>query len=593
MADSEFGKKRRVRMVSAVDEEPDAAIWKELGGSAWQLQRASAVWFCQLLVGVTLGANCSSLPLFAVAAWLIMWAAAGAMDAREKLPVRVGFVCGAVFLVTGAAAAWLSPITLVCIVAARAAAIVKGKAADPQPAALFLFLVVAALRHRNVLLADGEWIGLVACVAVCVVSESLPIPSLAVMWLLSHVIGGQLCRATIAFALFSPHFVVFYAAKTGVLVAGLAAGKQSSDEKHAGSAVLSSRLREMFLRLVVYCGSGRPVIVLRENSDDAKCVKLLTENVDKGMGLERFVSMAAWHPIMPTESIDGPQQASQRAAVIQVLANCRANVEQLIDQHMSDVTVLDSAALHLLLARVLHEFVFGESADSECAATWVAASISFRARIVMKASGDAAVQAKAIALCERLIESNAVLNALLINLSNAIEKVSVVLQPFILSPLINFSDAMVAVAHVMERGKDYSSKEEARALVMLALASFPPFPIQERVVRAPIEGLQCGAHVFVMADEMSEPHNWKAFGLGPRSCPGKSLAMTVLISVIRSAEKQGKSLGHVAEGHRYSGRLHDGRDESAVYFASALARLLCDAAGCLVRRHLPSWGQLH
>jgi hypothetical protein len=153
-----------------------------------------------------------------------------------------------------------------------------------------------------------------------------------------------------------------------------------------------------------------------------------------------------------------------------------------------------------------------------------------------KGPGDAEVQRRSIEECLKEIASSSDLSGLLGDLSEE-ESVSVVLQPFIISPLINLTDALVAAASLARRDERFDTAESARRLVLRSLALFPPFPVFERLLQCPAgRDLPAGTHVFVLADEMGaalpdteqarKEHDFLGFGgTGARSCPGRTAAM--------------------------------------------------------------------
>jgi hypothetical protein len=264
---------------------------------------------------------------------------------------------------------------------------------------------------------------------------------------------------------------------------------------------------------------------------------------------------------------------------------------------------MDSPQMLVALARVLHEFVFDTPCSDETARLWADGSVSFRARVAIKVCffvvlerfiltklkdfGDPCVQRKCFECCSMEIDKSSDLKSFLEGLSE-VERVSVILQPFIISPLINLSDALVAAASLADVNMDYEKDlEAARKLISLSLLKFPPFPIFERLVsRSPDETVPRGCHVFIFADEMSaslpsEPseeickaYDLVAFGgIGSRACPGKSVAITMLVETVRCAFVRGKPL-RLHEGHRYSGRQRDGQDQSTRYFIQTLVQML-------------------
>mmetsp|Transcript_14792 Transcript_14792/g.31717 ORF Transcript_14792/g.31717 Transcript_14792/m.31717 type:complete len:674 (-) Transcript_14792:748-2769(-) len=407
--------------------------------------------------------------------------------------------------------------------------------------------------------------------------------------------GAHVAVQTALFALVSPHFVVYDAVKVlfccalwlrcaSLLEASSpkTSNQSGSHETVAGPFVDSAR--RVLLRSAAAM-SGRQVHFASESSAAAL---VLRKSDMKGDGLERFLSRQAFWPLIPTESVDGTQWRRMRLCVVQILRTLRCDtIESRLAEQFGTCSVLDSEALHNALSCVLHELVFGERPSQETRLLWIQASIVWRGRIALKSRGNSRVLADAYCKALQLLSrASPKLRDALNCLQDEKERVSAVLQPFIISPLINISDGVVAVVSVLRENDalraDLLSATDppmldavSTKIVLLALSYMPPFPILERQLpsscSAGLDSFEAGSHVFVEADTFGRrlrtghkcASEWIPFGLGPRACPGRTLGMQLLTGIVKHGVARLLSEGDDSfvcpeRGHLYSGRHLDG-----------------------------------
>ena len=328
--------------------------------------------------------------------------------------------------------------------------------------------------------------------------------------------------------------------------------------------------------------------------------KILASSGDKGMGLEFFVSLRAWEPIIPIESVDGNQWKRMRGAfndVYRVVSARSLLIGDLVKLYSARETLVDSRALHRIMASALHQILFDEEPSAIQVDLWIDASVSFRGRISLKSAGDLNAQQSASTECLRLVRRSTELWALLKRLPNDNELISVILQPFLMSPLINLSDAVLASMHLCketpsQRLAAADSVEDACQLGMDAMTRYPPFPLFERVLSKDLPGFHQGDHVFIAADVMARRSgqplpSYVVFGDGPRKCPGKALAMSMLGHILKELCMKDIGSVNVALGHSFSGRLNDGvSDGSVLFVVRQVAVLLIDVWRAFIRRKL-------
>ena len=135
------------------------------------------------------------------------------------------------------------------------------------------------------------------------------------------------------------------------------------------------------------------------------------------------------------------------------------------------------------------------------------------------------------------------------------EIVSCFAQPFFISPMINVSDILVAVYNVAAMSPKAAVDGEAmsaKQLVKTAMLRYPAFPILEREISP-------NKQVILLLSPTSNEKMGSAllFGSGPRKCPGKDVALTLLHHIVDRAGRNKWKNFTPAVGHLYSGRNND------------------------------------
>lgn len=111
---------------------------------------------------------------------------------------------------------------------------------------------------------------------------------------------------------------------------------------------------------------------------------------------------------------------------------------------------------------------------------------------------------------------------------------SVVLQPFLISPAINYVDVVVAVTSLPGH-----ERRPVGDLVAEALRQQHPFPILERYVEQPVGDIPANSVVFIPFDTAlakCDPRHADqlVFGAGRRACPGMALARSTLQALLEA-----------------------------------------------------------
>ncbi|CAF2748520.1 unnamed protein product [Rotaria sp. Silwood2] len=310
--------------------------------------------------------------------------------------------------------------------------------------------------------------------------------------------------------------------------------------------------------------------------DIAKQVLLASEN--KGSFIEEKIACPAWSPVLSLESVNGdtwrdlkskflifqkylPPTKQLTSVLRRILSSQDGNIE------------IDAKQVVRITLVCFVKWIFNRDWDPNwdfvCEASW-----EWRKEIAAKGKADPLLKCRTV---DWLID--------LINQSNYYEIFgeqwstpecySVIMQPFLLSPMINFSDIAVSAS----RRPDLSIQE--------LIHYYHPFPIIERYIEKDIvicnDGVSsvlvnANTQVFIPLDTIGqrEEYNhklWTPFGIGPRKCLGSQYALAFLTEFITHYKNNPKFVPE--KNHKYSGRNNDNLSLSeSMYQLTLFAKLL-------------------
>lgn len=264
-------------------------------------------------------------------------------------------------------------------------------------------------------------------------------------------------------------------------------------------------------------------------------------STNKGNFIETKISRNAWKPILSLESENGETWMILKDRLLDLMKQLPSKsvlatiVRKTTNISGSEIT---SREIGLLTIRIFLQYIFGESDyHDECCSDLYDASLEFRKEIALKGKGDPTKKQKAVDIIRKYLSVS------IYNLPDDIYSISVVLQPFIISPAINVSDIAI--------GWDLKQSVDAN------IVRHHPFPILEREIC--VDGKQY--QVFIPTDEL----HILPFGYGSRQCSGKAIATTFLETFFTTLIE--RNIFKPRENHVYSGRDNDNRDNlEAVLF---------------------------
>jgi hypothetical protein len=313
---------------------------------------------------------------------------------------------------------------------------------------------------------------------------------------------------------------------------------------------------------------------------------VLRASDEKGEALERYVAGPAWEPLLSLESVDGPLYHSMIAdfhRLTQALPPpaafadvCRRRVSALAARLASESTdrspgesqPAGAEAVAQLCVACFLEHLFGED-DGQLRDALAAASWEWRREIAVRGRAYAQVKARAVELALQKLRQTPALWRLFGERWREPRFISLLLQPFLISPAINVTDIAVA----MKRHPGLSLED--------ALRKMHPFPILERFLR---EDVLVDGRVAVRANTQAVLFTsdfcdaaWPPFGAGPRACAGTAMAMALLRPML--TELVPLQRFQPETGHRFSGRHNDGTLTlaEALYFARTVGGVVLGA----------------
>jgi hypothetical protein len=319
-------------------------------------------------------------------------------------------------------------------------------------------------------------------------------------------------------------------------------------------------------------------------TDPGLAMQVLKASDEKGAALERYVASPAWLPLVSLESIDGPLYTSMLADLHALVATLQPpSALQAVSQRRAEAVVaaggvIDADAVASHACACLLEYLFGESAVTPAdVALLVHASWEWRKEIAVRGKGDAGVKAEAVATVLRLLRAHPKLWALHGEKWVLPRYHSLIMQPLLISPIINVGDIFVTVGQHPHLSLDD------------AIRTAHPFPIFERVVRTDVLDaasgrvtIRAGTHVIIFSSDLSSTDaSWPVFGAGPRACAGTAHALALMKPMHVAWRSLGPAVLQPHRGHRFSGRNNDSNLSlrETLYFVRVIGWVVLFAKG--------------
>ncbi|KAJ1451917.1 hypothetical protein M885DRAFT_528320 [Pelagophyceae sp. CCMP2097] len=327
--------------------------------------------------------------------------------------------------------------------------------------------------------------------------------------------------------------------------------------------------------------TGTPLELVADVKD---AMLVLKASSQKGDALERLVATPAWHPVVSLESVDSPHYACM-IRDFHVLLKKLPPVAVLVDyanRHLDVLLqsgqVIDSQAVTRWSVAAFAAYIFhDDGADVDALVDAVTdASWEWRKEIALRGRADADVKRRAIAALLAALEKSKLWPVFGAQWREG-RYYSLIMQPFLLSPAINFSDIAMAM------------HQHAVLSCEAAMRIQHPFPVLERFVDADVVrkdgsvAVKGGTQVIMFTGDFSSTVLWPVFGAGPRACAGTQLALP-LVQLLHARLVRGDAAVRKRfrpdVGHKFSGRDNDNNwtFTEMRYFAAVVAGVLFKGA---------------
>jgi hypothetical protein len=303
-------------------------------------------------------------------------------------------------------------------------------------------------------------------------------------------------------------------------------------------------------------------IVYYKEINIPEIIKILSLNT-KGKFIEYNIAIPAWYPIISLESTDNEEWETVKKNFLYFITETKLNSSLLVniitskvEQLVNDNICIDSIQISKIIVSSFCKLIFDVELDNEQLELFYKGSIEWRKELSMKELGNISIKYKCIDEIIKIIKSNNNIYMIFKEDWAKPEYYSVIMQPFIISPMINLSDIMVNYSELLDNKKITNDMPITNDLVNLIIYSFHPFPILERY--DPTTDTQ----YFIPLDKLTNFNNYSnqnkilVFGTGSRKCAGINFAYDIVKTLVTLYNKYPKTFKPKIN-HLYSGRIND------------------------------------
>lgn len=336
------------------------------------------------------------------------------------------------------------------------------------------------------------------------------------------------------------------------------------------------QLRHKYVYLPLYLITiiqGKKFRIATNSKDILNTLKL----TDKGRSIEDLFSCKAFVPILSLESVNGPlwEELKNNFMILKPYLPSSEILSKIAEEESYDLisknVIIDSKQISISTIKIFLKWIFCQNhlellkenvketpcvdftfinslLSEEILYSLYQASLEFRKEIAIKGKGDYDTKVKSVDIIVNILEQSKYNQ--LFDWKKPIFY-SVIMQPFVISPMINMSDIAVSVK---EFKSDYTKFQDNLDYIETCLFKSHPFPILERFDK------ETNTQVFIDMRTLEDATDIKDskinFGYGIRSCLGRIYARDFLNSFFN--KKMLNYENFVPKlNHLYSGRDND------------------------------------
>ena len=290
---------------------------------------------------------------------------------------------------------------------------------------------------------------------------------------------------------------------------------------------------------------------------------------DKGNVIEQLLSSPGWLPIISIESENAPlwndlkanflifQKELPTKAELGTIA--RTEILRFLEQNNGK---LNSKDISILTLKIFTDWIFKDTTfehdsqltglNKEMLEKIFDSSVEYRKELSLKGLGCPVKKQECVDIMVQLLKSNSKFKNMFADWSDPL-CYSALMQPFIISPMINVSDIAVSVekywTQYERNGKDIN------LFMDYCIQLYHPFPMLERY------DPETNTQIFIDLNDMEfgEEHQRFLFnyGYGPRACSGRQYAREFLAEFFKPVLEAEKIEFKPKEMHLFSGRDND------------------------------------
>ena len=300
------------------------------------------------------------------------------------------------------------------------------------------------------------------------------------------------------------------------------------------------------------------------NTLDIDEIKKILQLKTKGKFIEYYVATNAWKPIISLESCDNEEWLFVKNNFIYFINKLKKNHEllsEIVNKNLTEYirnknTVIDSSIISKIICISFCDFLFDHKLSEYQVDLLYQSSLEWRKEIALKGKGDMSIKLEAINIILELIKLNNEVYSIFKDKWDQPEYYSVIMQPFIISPMINIADIMCNYQTLIRKGAVTTNDKITFDLIDKIIYSYHPFPILERY------DIITNTQYFIPLDVLTNYKNFNenskflSFGYGPRKCAGSQYTYKIM-EVLLSEYNKNTYLFNPEKNHKYSGRIND------------------------------------
>jgi hypothetical protein len=287
---------------------------------------------------------------------------------------------------------------------------------------------------------------------------------------------------------------------------------------------------------------------------------------DKGNVIEELLACPGWLPILSIESVNGPLWNELKVNFMKFTKELPSKSELGIIAHneinsfILNNTKINSKDISKLTLKIFTTWIFKDTTfehdqkltglTDEMLEKIYEGSIEYRKEIALKGRGCQKKKQETVDIMVELLKNNSKFKNLFADWSKP-EHYSALMQPYIISPMINVSDIAVSIEKNQSLYEKYN--KDINLFIDCCIQMSHPFPMLERY------NAETNTQIFIDLTDMKESEKSFLFnyGYGPRACLGRLYAREFLSEFFKPILEADNIDFRPKENHVYSGRDND------------------------------------